>query len=257
MYTMQGFGPPPPDYKGPMNLGAMSFGWASLTVGDTDLDGVVLKVTPGAVLRGKIAFDDEGAARPKPDQVHVTAIPVEFDSAPVGGGPAPSETREDWTFEVMRLSGMRRIFVNVASPNWALKKVTLSGLDVTDTPIDLRTKDVGDVEVVITSKVSRIGGTVSNDKGPVSDFAVVIFCSDPTKWIDRSRFVVLGRPNQLGRFEVRGLPPEEYLAVALPNVVQTEWMSPEFLQQIRPLATRFVLQEGEAKTLELNLKKRP
>lgn len=86
---------------------------------------------------------------------------------------------------------------------------------------------------------------------------MVIFPSDPTKWIDRSRFVALGRPNQFGRFEVRGLPPEDYLVVALPGVVQTEWMAPEFLQQLRPLATSFILQEGESKTLELKLRKRP
>ena len=51
-YTMQGFGPPPPDYRGPMNLGAMPFGWTSLTVGDSDLDGVVLKVSNGYVSPG-------------------------------------------------------------------------------------------------------------------------------------------------------------------------------------------------------------
>src|SRR4029453_6406649 len=116
---------------------------------------------------------------------------------------------------------------------------------------------VDDVEIVLTSKVSVVGGTASGDQGPIRDYAVVIFSSDPTKWIDRSRFVALGRPNQLGRFEVRGLPPADYLAVALPGVVQTEWMAPEFLQSIRPLATGFALQEGESKTLDLKLKKRP
>jgi len=257
MYTLQGFGVPPPGYQGPGNLAAMPFGWAALTVGDADVDAVVLKVSAGTSLRGRIAFDDDGAARPKPDQVRVTAIPVEFDSAPMGGGPTPSETHEDWTFEARLMSGMRRIFVNVGSTSWVLKKVTHNDMDVTDIPVDTRTKDLDNIEILLTSKVSKVGGSVTDDKGPVRDYAVVIFSSDPTKWIDRSRFVALGRPNQAGRFDVRGLPPEEYLAVALPNVVQTEWMSPEFLQQLRPLATGFALQEGESKTLELKLRKRP
>jgi hypothetical protein len=256
-YTLQAFGPPTPGYQGPLNLGAMPFGWTSLTVGDVELDDVVLTVTSGTTLRGRIAFDDDTTARPKPDQVHAMPVPVEFDSAPVGGGPAPSETHDDWTFEVTHLSGMRRIFVNVGSTAWAMKRVTLNQIDVTDTPVDLRSKDADGLEILLTSKVSSVGGTCSNDQGPVRDYAVVIFPSDPTKWIDRSRFVALGRPNQSGRFDVRGLPPEDYLAVALPNVAQTEWMSPEFLQQVRPLATGFSLQEGETKTLELKLKKRP
>ena len=75
--------------------------------------------------------------------------------------------------------------------------------------------------------------------------------------MDRSRFIAMARPTQQGRFSVSGLPPEDYLAVALPGAAGTEYMDPEFLQQLRPLATRFVLQEGESKTLDLRLKKRP
>lgn len=256
-YTMQGFAPPPSDYRGPLNLGAMAFAWSPLTVGDADVDGLVLKATPGTTLRGTIELDDTKAAPPKPDQVRVSTIPTDFDSAPVGGGPSPSQTREDWTFEVTRQSGMRRIFASAASPGWALKKITLNDVDITDTPVDLRTKDVDGIHVVLTSKVSQVAGAVTDDKGRITDYAVIVFASDPTKWIDRSRFVAMARPTQQGSFLVRGLPPEDYLAVALPNVVGLEYMDPEFLQQLRPLATSVALQEGESKTLELKLKKRP
>lgn len=256
-YTLQGFGPPPSDYRGPGNLGAMTFGWLPMTVGDGDLDDVVLTVTGGTSLRGRIVLDDPAVAPPKPDQVRVTAVPVEFDSAPMAGGPPPSETHDDWTFEVSRMSGVRRIFVTVQAPTWALKKIALNDLDVTDSPLDFRARSVEGVQVVLTPKVSRVGGAVSDDKGSIADYAVVIFASDPTKWIDRSRFVVLARPTQQGRFEVRGLPPEDYLAVALPNVVGSEYMDPEFLQQLRRLAVSFTLGEGEVRTLDLMLKKHP
>jgi protocatechuate 3,4-dioxygenase beta subunit len=256
-YTMQGFGPPPPDYRGPMNLGAMPFGWLPITVGDVDLDDVTLKVAGGVTMRGKLVFEDSGVPPPKSDELRVTAIPVEYDSAPVGGGPAPSETRGDFTFEVTRLSGMRRVFVSSSSPAWTLKKIILNGSDITDTAVDLRSKDVDGVEVVLTSKVSRLGGGVSDDKGPIADYVVVIFSSDPSKWIDRSRFVLTARPTQQGRFDVRGMPPDDYLLVALPSVAGSEWQDPDFLQQIRSQATPLSIMEGEAKTVELRLKKRP
>jgi hypothetical protein len=235
----------------------MRFGWLPLDVGDADIDGVVLTVTNGRMLKGQIVLEDSVAPPPKPDQVRVTAIPVEFDSAPIGGGPPPSQTRADWSFEVTALSGVRRIFVSVASPQWALKKISAGGADITDAPVDFRGKDLESVEVVITPKVSRVTGGVTDDKGPVADYAVVIFPVDPTKWIDRSRFVAMSRPTQQGRFTVSGLPPEDYLAVALPNVVALEYMDPEFLQPLRPLATAFTLAEGEQKALELKLKRRP
>jgi len=65
------------------------------------------------------------------------------------------------------------------------------------------------------------------------------------------------RPNQQGTFTARGLPPDQYLAIALPNLVLTEWMDPAFLQQLRPGATGFVLSDGETRTLTLSLKKHP
>ena len=93
-YTMQGFGSPPPGYRGPMNLNAMPFGWASVTVGDADVDGLVLKVTNGTTLRGKITLrtkrtDGDTAASPRRRS-------VEFDSAR-GGGRAVRDARR-WTF---------------------------------------------------------------------------------------------------------------------------------------------------------------
>ncbi len=255
-YTLQGFGTPPAGYRGPMNLGAMPFGWATIRVGDTDADGVLLKVTDGTILRGRVAFDDSAVPRPAADLVRVTCIPIEFDSAPIGGGPPPSETQPDGTFEVTHLSGLRRIFVSVSSPAWMLKTITHSGIDVTDVPVDFRSKDVDDVEVLLTPHVTRVSGGVTSDAGAISDYAVVIFASDPTKWGDRSRFITVVRGAK-GRFEARALPPEDYLAVALPTVNQQEIYDPDFLQAIRPLATAFPLQDGESKTFDLKLKKRP
>lgn len=256
-YTLQGFGPPSPGYRGPMNLAAMSFGWMPLVVQDTDLDGVVLTVTDGTMLRGTFVKDDDNGPPLTPEQVHVTTIPVEFDSAFAGGGPSPSETHEDWTFEVSHQTGRRRILVSVSSPLWTVKNITHDNIDVTDQALDFREKDVNDVEITLTSKISDVTGYVSDDKGPVQDYAVVIFSSDPSKWIDRFRFVALARGAQQGRFEVRSLPADDYLAVALSNVNGTEWMDPDFLQSIGPLATSFSLKDGESKTLELKLKTAP
>lgn len=256
-YTMQGFGSPPAGYRGPGNLNAMPFGWTAVAVGDVDVDGIVLKLTNGKTLRGKISMEDSSEPPPTAQQVRVSPIPVEFDSAPVGGGPLPSETHDDWTFQVTQMSGRQRIFVNVASPGWMLKKITHDNIDITDEALDFRERDVEDVEVVLTSKVTRLTGAVSDDRGPVSDCAVVIFSSDPTRWIDRSRFVSVARSAQQGRFEARKLPPDDYLAVALPNVNGSEWMDPEFLEAIRSQATAFTLFEGNSKTLDLKLKRRP
>lgn len=91
----------------------------------------------------------------------------------------------------------------------------------------------------------------------MTEYTVVVFSSDPTKWTDRSRFVQLARPTQQGRFDVRGLPPEDYLVVALPSVDGFEWQDPDCLQRLRAQATTVALMEGESRALELKLQKRP
>ncbi len=257
-YTLQGFGAPPPGSRGPFNLGAMPFGSASVIVADADLDGVVLKVTAGTTLRGKIALEDTAQPPPAARDVRVTALPVEFDSAPVGGGPPPSQTHDDLTFEVTHMSGIRRVLASVSNPRWAVKKITRGGIDITDATVDFREKDVDDVEVVLTSKVSVVSGTVTDDRGrATADFTVVAFAADSAKWFERSRYVAMARPDQQGRFEIRALPPEQYLLVALPTVAQMEWMDPDFLQALRSIATSFTLAEGETKSFTLRLQKRP
>ena len=256
-YTMQGFGPPPPNYRGPLNLGAMTFGWLSITTGETDVTNAVLRVTGGTFLRGRIVLDDSTTPPPSASEVRVTGVPVEFDSAPIGGGPSPSQTNDDWTFEVSRQSGLRRILVSVSSPRWALKKISLNDVEITDVPVDLRTNDVEGVEVLLTPKWSHITGAVSDDKGAIADYTVVVFADDSTKWTVRSRFIAMAGPTQQGQFEVRGLPPEQYLIVALRTVLENEWQDPEFLLRLRPHATRFTLGEGEHRRFDLKVNARP
>jgi hypothetical protein len=256
-YTLQGFAPPAAGYTGPFNLSAFPFGWTPLAVGDSNVDGVNLKTSNGTTLAGKIVLDDDGAPPPEADAIYVNAIPTDFDSSFAGGGPSPSERHADLTFAVTRLTGTRRILASSSSPQWAVKKITVHGVDVTDSPVDFQKKDVDDAEIVLTSKVTQVNSTVSGPDGAVLDYALVIFASDPTKWFDRSRYVVTARPTQDGHAETRGLPPDEYLAIALPSLQGTEWMDPDFLQQLRASATSFSLLEGESKTLTLRLQQRP
>ena len=184
----------------------------------------------------------------------VTAIPVEFDAGPVGGGPPPFSMQEDGSFELKNLSGHRLIRVSVRNPGWMLKRITREGRDITDEPVDFTKADVDGVEVILTNRVTSITGRVTDEKAnPVTEYSVLVFAADRSKWTDRSRFIALGRPTQDGSFRIAGLPPDDYFAVALPAVQGTQWQDPEFLRTLEEAATRLLLGEGESKTLTLRL----
>lgn len=252
-YTVQAWGR---SITGGGNLNASEFGTLPVTVSGPDLLGLVVNVARGASARGRVVFEDSSVAQPKPNQVRVAGRPVEFDTAPLGGGPTPTEMHDDWTFEIQNLAGAWVIRADVQSPDWTLKQITLVGKDVTDTPIEFKGKDVNGLEVTLTTRNASMAGAVTDANGrPAGRYNVIIFAVDPVKWIFPSRFIAVGRPNQDGRFKVTGLPPENYLVIAMPALQGSEWQDPDYLESLRPLAQAITLADGEARTLDLKLRK--
>jgi hypothetical protein len=225
------------------------------TTGD-DVDNLMVSVKPGVTAKGRVEFDGDGAPRPRPDEVRVIAQPVGLDAVSNDPAGPPPKVGEDWTFELRDLTGSRivRPFLG-RSPAWFLSRVTLDGVDVTDTPLDFTREDVSGLEILLTTRAGAVLGTVVSSTGePVRDYVVVVFADDRARWAYPSRFVALTRPDQEGRFEAKGLPPEDYLVIAVPSIRGYEWLDPESLEGLRADATRLLLTAGESRTVELRLR---
>ena len=137
--------------------------------------------------------------------------------------------------------------------DWQMKRVRRAGIDVTDTPFDF-TSDIDDLEVELTQRLTTVSGVVSDGRGGVAlDAAVIVFADDPARWGEHSRFIDSARPDQRGRFTMRGLPPGRYLAVAVGSLEPGEERDPELLEAWRQGAKPFTLSEGETHNLELSL----
>jgi hypothetical protein len=252
-FTLQGYGAATAPGG---NLGVAEFGWLPLVVDGNDQAGLVLRVSAGPSLKGRVTVEDQSVPfNAREAGVRVATIPIEFDSAPVGGGPPPFTIDDAGVFEVKNMSGRRIMRVSVRNQGWMLKQITHQSRDITDEPVDFSKGEIDGVEVLLTNRVTTVSGAVTDaEANPVSDYSVVLFATDRAKWTDRSRFIMLGRPTQDGAFTVRALPPDEYFAVALPGTLGSQWQDPEFLATIQERATRFFLGEGEQKTLTLRVR---
>lgn len=233
------------------------FGRQDITVGGDDLDGVVIVTGPGARVFGQVTTEINTAPSIRPQQVQVGARLAEPDQAMPGGG-GMVRLNDDWTFEVSGLFDPRLFRVGLPQ-GWTLKAVLLNGQDITDTPLDLPAgQTVTGLQIVITEKSTDISGRVTDVRGSaMTDATVVIFPADEARWTYQSRFVRAARPDQEGRFQIRGLPPyDRYLAVAVQGLEDGQAGDPEFLRRIRDQGTDFTLGDGEMRALDLRFRAR-
>jgi hypothetical protein len=227
-------------------------GSVSINVTGQDITGISIVTSPGGTASGRVLFDAGEKPSFAPAALNLSALSPEFSAAmPMGGS---IRVRDDWTWEGTGLIDRKRFRV-ANLPGWYTKSVTHDGLDITDTGIEFKEgSHVSAIDILLTQRATEISGTVQDARAPqVTDYVVVAYGRDNDKWGFMTRFIRPARPNQDGRFSIKGLPPGEYHVVALEYIEPGEETDPEQLEKWRPLATSVTLGEAETRQLTLRL----
>ncbi len=223
-----------------------------------DLDNVILATSNGWSLSGQVVADGGMSPTGFMAGFRIVAHPINgHQSAQGSPGTAALDNgrvRDNGTFTVSGIFGPARLRAAVPD-TWIVKAITQNGRDVTDTVFEPTNGDVlSGFQVMVSDRVTTLSGRITDDKGAaLTDGTVLVFSSDSGKWADDSRFVQAARPDQEGRFQIRGLPPGEYLAAAIDYVEEGMWNDPEYLASIRNLGQRFTLGEADTHALMLRL----
>ncbi|HVL68168.1 MAG TPA: carboxypeptidase-like regulatory domain-containing protein [Vicinamibacterales bacterium] len=222
-----------------------------LTVAGEDITGIALVTSPGGIARGRIRFEGANPPATIPSGVFIQGV---VPDDPMAFSVSSTQARPDGTFEIRGLLG-RRIIRATPPPGWVLKAVTYEGTDITDTGVDVAAdQELAGFEIVFTQDAPELSGTVQNAKGAaVGDYVVVLFAPEREKWGWQTRFVRVARPDQTGRFTIRGVVPGSYLAVALEYLEPGEEGNPEFLESVRSLGAAVRVADGEKKQITLKL----
>jgi hypothetical protein len=227
-----------------------------ITVDGIDLDNVNLTATAGWSIAGEVLGEDGLRPSMPRDRALITARMVDSDLA-YSANPTGADNgrpQEDWAFSINSVYGAARLRATLPD-GWRLKAILQDGRDVTDTVFEMRTGEVlSGIQVIVSDRVNRLSGEITNDNGvALPDGTLLVFADDPAKWTQDSRFVRAARPDQQGRYEIRGLPAGSYLAVALDYIEDGMWNDPEFLQSLRDLAERVTIAEVGTHSLSLKL----
>ena len=230
------------------------FAAVPVTVDGTDIPDLAVILSGGGTITGTVTFLPGGSPAPEITQVRIGAPSTDQGAF----GPQPNaRVSKDGSFTLEGVfAGPHLIRPNGNTRGWSLKSVTINGRDVTDTPIDIRTgQTLSNVTVVFTDAVSEINGTITNTQGTaVPDYTVLAFPTDSTLWRPQARQIMTARPDQTGKFRIRGLPPGEYFLTTVDPAEQGEWFEPAYLDAHRVGAARLTLSENDVKTQNFSVK---
>jgi hypothetical protein len=136
-----------------------------------------------------------------------------------------------------------------------VKAILHNGVDVAGKPIETANGGtLPGVEILLSDRLTSVSGQLIDDAGAAQTAGtVLVYSADPERWFEGSWFVRAVRPDQQGRYEVKGLPAGEYLAVALDYVQDRMWNDAEYLESLRGHAQKVTLRDGESQTVPLKL----
>jgi hypothetical protein len=111
------------------------------------------------------------------------------------------------------------------------------------------------VTVTFTDAINEINGAITDERGtPVTVYTVLAYSTDSAYWRPQSRHIATARPDQTGRFTIRGLPPGSYYVATVDPAQQGEWYDAAYLDEHRFGAARVTLGEGETKTQDFRVR---
>jgi protocatechuate 3,4-dioxygenase beta subunit len=224
-----------------------------ISVTGDDLSDVIVTLSAGATISGTVSFLPGGSAAPDYTQFRITAPSTDQSEF---GPQSNARVDKDGHFSINGVSaGAHLIRPSNGSRTWILKSVTVGDRDVTDAPFPVRSgENIANVTVVFTDKQSEINGTLTTENGtPVPEYTVLAFPADPALWRPQSRQISTARPDQTGKYRIRGLPPGDYYLATVDPSQQGEWFEPAYLDEHRSGAVRLSLGEGDVKTKDFRV----
>ncbi len=235
-------------------------GRMEVTVGDSDIDNLVLPLVPHPEISGMVTLEDgdlaslvkpaqntpggalaANGARPPAGRLALMLLPTE--GLPTGGT-SPAQVKEDGTFLFSGVGlGKYALNLNSLPQGTYLKSARFAGQDVTKALIDTTSGTGGTLQLVLSSKSADITGSVQNDKGEARSGVMV------TLWPKIPDPSPLGgaRPSitdQNGGFQFKGLAPGDYYVAAWEDVDLGLFQSTEFLNHFTSEASSVTLSES-------------
>jgi hypothetical protein len=235
----------------------------SLQVVANNIEGLRLAPQVGASIRGRLRFENRGnGGRIDLSQIFLTLHPAEGDDA-VGSYPAGLSEGEgfsqlthvasDGSFEWKGVPAGNYSVQLSGDPNsdLFLKSGAAGGRDAQDSSFTVNGGSLV-LDLIASPNGARVDGVALDNKGtPVSNVAVVAV-PEPRLRTRPDRFHKT-ITDQSGHFTLHGLNPGDYTLFAWDSVEGEAYYSPDFLKSYEGEGSTLRLNEGDRKTVRLEV----
>lgn len=212
-----------------------------LNVGNQNVENVVLAPMPTANLQGVVKVEGDASL------VNLKQVRITMQSE-MGGVPSV-EVAENGTFTLKDLSNeVYRLTVGQQA-NAYLKSIKLGGQEIKDTGLDLTNGAAGNLEVVLSTKIAKVTGTVEKQKSEDGAGSVVVARVMPDSSLEYQNLTA--RADDSGTFSIANLPPGEYKLFAFEEVDTAVASDPEFLKKFEDRAASVKIGEGDSKSVTI------
>lgn len=223
--------------------------WAqsSIGIGDGDIDNLVVMLSPGTPLSGRLVIDDAdgGAGRVRRARISLTT------NAQHGLDDKYIQVQSDGSFSMRVRPGTYRVLADVDQDGRTFKTAIVGGQEIGDGPLVIGNDAVRDVQFVFGRFDTALQGSVTESDGtPSPDATVIAIPADRDKWF---RLEESGRAKTTrtttGAFRMDGLAPGDYYVVALHDFLGSP--SARHAASLAGMATRVSVRAGEPATVNL------
>ena len=229
-------------------------GRARVSVGNSDVDGVVVTLGSAVDVPGHLRLDGQaGATAPTLDRLNVQLTP--FSGGTIGTDvqpPQPSRPNTDGSFTIQNvLPGEYRIGVASLPAGFYIKDARIGGHDLFSEPLNVSASFSGSLEVVVSAGASQLDGTVTGeDLQPVAGIQAVLI---PDQHRDRVDLYKTALSDQNGRFRMQGIVPGNYKVFAWRGIDQFAWFDADLMKRYEQKGQPVVIREASRETVQVKI----
>jgi protocatechuate 3,4-dioxygenase beta subunit len=217
-------------------------------VGNADVDGISLNITPGAPVNGRVIWDGQPAL----DKDDLSIRLETTDNSLVFH--APSRVNSDGSFSIPDVSdGSFNVVTFGESKDCYIKDIVYAGHAALEDGFNFTRGSAALLEITISSRGARVQGTVTDDDGLPAPGVYVALVPDSEARRAKHRLYKSITTDQYGHFDLRGIAPGEYLLFSWTDIEEGAWEDPDFMKEFieKKKGESISLQEGDTKSMNL------